>query len=222
MNGIFYFGAPARETQVVAPELSAKGLHLLKSTPYQAYPTVIQERTTPSYDLYRAYFPAAALAATQNKYTYANSAYLFVKDVIPTKVSLFCNTPTIIWNYPAGEKGPEEVSAIKDRYNAVETVAQGRPALMATLRTDQARSLMESSPNTKTPSNLTTMNIHSYKVYLLLHRILHLFLCVHQYPLVSEGSPESNPIYKSGVEVMPEHMNEVVYGKVRLITRVRT
>jgi hypothetical protein len=214
MSSIYYFGAPTKDGQVVSSELTSKGISLLRSSPSATFPLIHREYTTPNYELYTAYFPSAAHGALNKIYTYANAKARFRPTTIPSQLSSFCRLPSIVWNYPKNEKTPDQISVVRERYNAVETVAQGRPALQAILRPDQARSLMETSPSINTPATASCINLSAYRTYLLLHRIAHVFLSVHQYALISENKSVSNNHFKKGVEIMSNDVDTITYNKV--------
>jgi hypothetical protein len=202
MNGIIYFGAQPSNTQTVSQELSSRGINLLRSTPSQGCPQVIREVSSASYTLYENFFPKALEAALQNKYMHFDTkGPSYCQMDLPKNNSAFQRTPPIVWNYPGKDKTPEAISQIRDRYDAVETVSQGRPALMAILRPDQVATLLESNPSKTTPASLTAINISAYQGYLILHRLAHLYLCVNQYSLMSEGVDSESEFYQKAYQI---------------------
>lgn len=204
MSGIFYFGAPPKGSQVVSSELLSRGINLLRSEPCQVAPHVAPHYANPNYQLYVANLNAAAQAAVKNEYTHIGGSSRYNVGLIPKEVAPFYGDPQIIWSFPSG-RTPEQVSSVRDRFNAVETVSQGKPALTATLSVAQVKSLCEDhSPVETTPSSLTAMNIQGFRTYRFLHRVAHFFSFLQQYPLISSTTNTTTTYFQSAFQLLAD------------------
>jgi len=198
-NAVLYCGAPTKGNQSVSEEVRSRGINLLRSTPTASYPEVISDVYHFQYLNYRNHFAAACKAAITDKYVYLNDASKFF--YLPTTtLPTFHRLGNIIWNFDRGVAS-ETLSSIRERYNAVETMAQGKPAFCATLTYTQLTSLCkEYKPNDKTPASTTTMNISGARGYKQLSQIADLFLRVHQYPLMPTDKTKSS-YFKDALQV---------------------
>lgn len=190
MSSIIYLGQVPSSSQVVAPDLSSKGINLVRAAPGEMNLVGLRTYDHPSYVNYCDNFALAVKSVMTNrvldgedKTTY----YTFKgKDLPP-----FCVRPDIIWTY--GDAKPEEfLNQIKSKFGAYETTAGGKPALCANLSRNQVAELIKStSPLESTDFSMSHMNIRGYKVYVKLMTILHAFCKIHQYALTMEDTTAS-------------------------------
>jgi len=189
-SAAIYYGAPASRNQQVSEELKSRGINLLRSSPAEAFPDVDRHVNTLQYQNYFNNLGAAFDAAINDKYIYLKTQ---VHYFVPTTTfnPPYMRTPTIVWNYGRGVT-PDNLSSIRERFHAIETVAKGQPALMATLSPTQVRDLLhDTAPSQITAASTTTINIGAYRMYLRLHKLADLFFRVHQYPLSADGKTQS-------------------------------
>jgi hypothetical protein len=201
-SAVIYYGAPTKAGQVVSEEVRSRGINLLRSSPSESYPEVIRVFNTPQYVNYINNLGAAFEAAVRNVYIHPkDSTHYWVPS--RTTTPPFMRTPTIVWNYTR-QVAPDSLSQIRDRFEASETVAQGKPALVSPLSLRQVQDLVkDTSPNDKTPSSTTTINIDSYRAYVKLNQLADLFLRVHQYPLLAAEDDEDQTSYFRNSLMLP-------------------
>jgi glutamate 5-kinase len=148
---------------------------------------------------------------TYCKFEHKGPSYCSVD--LPKNNSRFQRTPPIVWSYPGQNKTPDSISQIRDRYNAVETVSQGKPALSAVLRPDQIATLIkDTSPSKTTPATLTSLNISAYQGYLILHRLAHLYLTINQYSLLAEGIDRTSDFYQKAFQIDLREIQKTTIG----------
>jgi len=178
MSSIIYLGKIPKATQVVSADLQERGISLLKAAPSDVKANVYPFDILPNYALYKHHLaPFIRAAETKEAQSLNNPYYLFTNKTTP---SFFVN-PLVVWNYNTPQSA-ERRDYIKSVYRAKDTLARGKPALMATLTVDSLRSLLlEDNPIQTTASNATSMNIAAYKIYLLLHRLYETVVSTHQY-----------------------------------------
>lgn len=209
-NAVVYYGAPTSQRQTVSDEVSSRGLNLTRSTPSASRPIVTKKFVTTSYLNYVGRLGAAFKAAELNQWIKPGSKQFFYKSA-RTTTTPFMRTPVVVWNYDR-TKTPDDLSRIRERFDAVESVSRGKPSFAAKLSPDRMKTLVqETSPNDKTPASTTTINIDAYRVYVFLHRLADLCLRVHQYPLVAwsaigDGSLEKH--YKESFQVKEEDLKK--------------
>lgn len=204
MNAVIYYGVPVGSAQTVSEEVRSKGLNLLRSTPAMAQPIVTRKFTTVSYLSYVGQLGAAIKAAELNQWIRPEKTtyyYLSQRHTVPP----FMRAPVVVWNY-SSSKTPEEISRVRERFDALESVAKGKPALTAVLSVDRVKTLVEETdPNDITPSSTTSINISTYRAYIILHKLIDLVLRVHQYPLTDFGGNLYN-YYLDSMQVEEKHM----------------
>lgn len=199
-NATIYYGAPTKAGQSVSAEVRSRGLNLLRSSPTDAFPTFFRSINTIQYINYTENLGAAFQAAIEDKYVYVKQTRHFYKPA-RSSATVFMRPPTIVWNY-ADKMSPDSLSSLKERFNAAESVAQGKPALIATLSLSQIKSLVDdTNPNDKTPASTTTINIGAARVYLRLHRLADLFLRTHQYPLSLKQQDGQHNYFRDAFEL---------------------
>jgi hypothetical protein len=200
MSAVIYYGAPTKAGQTVSEEVKSRNINLLRSSPTEAYPLVTRDVTTLQYLNYCNNFPGAVRSAMDNVFVNMGfKTHYYVPNHKTTPP--FMRTPNIIWNYDrAMESGG--LSGIKERFNACETVAQGKPAFMATLSPSQVGGLIkDTAPLLITPTSTTTLNISSYQSYLRLHRLADLFLRIHQYALTTDSTKGQSSFYENSLQI---------------------
>jgi len=187
MTSLVYFGSVPSSGQIVSSDVSARGLNLVREQPHKLHFVGWRDFTHPSYEMYLSTLPAALKAARENTVVTVKDRKFFYNYPGRTPPPYMKN-PVIVWSY--GERKPTEFfDTMKDKFNAMETVANGKPALRATLSRAQTADLISStSPLQTIEANNTTMNIASFKVYLRLHALAHSLLRMHQYALTPSAS----------------------------------
>lgn len=200
MSGIIYYGAPVSGNQSVSEELRSRGINLLRSTPFQAFPLFTISKTTLQYQLYTQNLSSAFEAAIKNKYIIKqNNTRYYEPEAFFTPSVM--RVPSIIWDYGKQIDGGN-LSAIKERFEALDTQAKGKPALQAFLTPTQVKSLIDdTNPMTKTPCTTTAINIEAYRIYIRLHKLADLFLRVHQYALFPEDIDAQSNYFARSFEV---------------------
>jgi hypothetical protein len=172
--------------------------------------------TTPQYETFCASFAMAVQSAVEGKPIRAsfNKGYYSMTHKGTTP---FMRTPTIIWHYDI-KKDDAFISNIKDRFNAVETIAKKTPALASPITFTQAANLIkDTSPSLTTPASTTVINLQAYQIYIKLHRLADMFLRITQYPLVTGTHSEQN-LLKNFValeSIDPTNFNKLGGNNVR-------
>jgi hypothetical protein len=201
MSAIIYYGAPTKAGQTVSEEVKARKINLLRSTPTEAFPLVTRDINTIQYLNYCNNFPAAVQAAITNVFLNVGWTTHYYSINFHKTTPPFMRIPNIVWSYDRGI-ATEGLSGIKERFNACETVAQGKPAFMATLSPAQVGALVkDTEPLLTTPASTTTINISSYQVYLRLHRLADLFFRIHQYPLSDDSTVGQNKYFSDSLQI---------------------
>jgi hypothetical protein len=196
MSAIIYYGAPVTGNQTVSEELRARGINLLRSTPYQAFPLFTLAKTTTQYQLYIQNLPSAFEAAISNTFVLTQNPLRYYE---PTTLFAppFMRTPSVIWDYGKVIEGGN-LSAIKERFGALDSQAKGKPALQAFLSPTQVKSLIDdTNPMTKTPCTTTAINIEAYRIYIRLYKLADLYCRVTQYALFPTETGDNQSTYFS-------------------------
>lgn len=99
---------------------------------------------------------------------------------------VFFRRPMLVWSYGA-RLTAESIDALKDRYNAEETVIKGKPGFMAELDHEEVIKLIGETPSPieTTPSNNNCMNIKGYRAYIGVHRMYDAIMRTNQYPYMN-------------------------------------
>jgi hypothetical protein len=201
MSAVIYYGAPTKAGQTVSEEVKARKINLLRSNPTEAFPLVTRDISTIQYLNYCNNFPAAVKAAIDNIFLTVGWVTYYYPINFHKTTPPFMRIPNIVWNYDRSV-ATEGLSGIKERFNACETVAQGKPAFMATLSPTQVGNLVkDTEPYTKTPASTTTINISTYQTYLRLHRLADLFFKIHQYPLSDDASVGQHRFFNESIQI---------------------
>jgi hypothetical protein len=217
MSSIIHYGAPLTGNQTVSEELRSRGINLLRSTPYQAFPLFTLSKTTMQYQLYTQNLATAFEAAIKNRFILASNVIRYYE---PTTLfaPVFMRTPSVIWDYGKAIEGGN-LSSIKERFNASDSQAKGKPALQAFLTPKQVKDLIDdTNPMTKTPSTTTAINIEAYRMYVRLHKLADLFLRCHQYALFPANEGEQDNYFKKAFEVRTTDIEKNL-REVRIATR---
>lgn len=218
-TSIIYYGAPVKGTQVVSEELKARGINLLRSSPYVIGTVGIRLANAPSYDNYLENIASSLQSAETDTMVPVIGSdrpfYPFTHKSTP----VFTRDPAILWSYEkTPTSAPDQLDTIRDRFNASETTAHGKPAFMATLTSVQVRELVSStSPSETTPASTTAINIQAYKVYLLLHRVFDAFMRMHQYPLVQHGQDSLSELFRQAINLEASTVEKIKDAQVRVI-----
>jgi len=187
MSSLVYFGSKPSSNALVSEEHRSRGINLCRAVPGSLNIVGTKDFTHPAYELFIDYLPLAVKTCCTGTAQEINNKSPFY--AFPGKqVASFCRDPRVVWTYE--EKKPGDfIDAQKARFNANETTAGGKPALLSTLSVQQMRDLIkDTSPYTATPISVNTMNISGYVVYRHLHALAHSLCRIFQYALTDKAS----------------------------------
>jgi len=201
MTSAVFLGVPPKSSQVVSAELKSRGIPLLRAAPSEVKPLILSN-APPNYGIYKHSLSSFVRAAETGTAVLMSDPYhLFSWRQIPS----FAKHPRVVWNFNT-PPAPESRDHMKQLFDADDTIAKGKPALVAVMSTKSVQDLVtQFNPVQTTPGSTSSINIQAYKQYLLLHRLFDTVCRTHQYAYnmkefdqrqveIDEQSLESNTI----------------------------
>jgi len=189
MSSLIYLGVSPPSGQIVSETIRQRGLNLLREAPCNLSVTSSRDVTTVAYERYLANVGAALQSAIEGKtisISFDTVFYAFNKTELPP----FYRNPAVYWTY-SEKKSADFTDKVKERFNARETICDGKVAYFANLTRDQARNLcLEQLPNQTLKRSSLYLDLASFRVVLKLYALFWAVAKLQQYPLCStDGTP---------------------------------
>lgn len=187
MSSLIYLGVPPSSGQLVSESIRQRGLSLLREAPCNLSLTASRDVTTVGYERYLGNLGAALLSAIEKKpvtITQEIAYYAFSGTDLPP----FYRGPQVYWRFSEKKSG-DFLERMKERFNARETVADGKVAFFSTPTRAQARALVgEYSAMQVLPRSSLYLDLNSFRVSLKLYSLFWAIARLQQYPLCSSDT----------------------------------
>lgn len=177
MPSIVYLGHLPKASQAVSTDLKSRGIPLLKAAPSDFKPLILSN-SPPTYGVYKHSLSSYIRAAETGTHVLLSDPYhQFGNTALPP----FMKNPSIVFSFDTAPTS-ESRDALKATFSAEDTLVKGKPALKAELTLESVRSLISQyNPIQTTAGTTSSMNLFSYKQYILLHRLFDTLCKTHQY-----------------------------------------
>lgn len=193
MSNIYIrFGAEPSQTQVVAPELVERNIHMIRREPsavqVQGGATTIQ----PNFSIYKAFLPSFMYSIARGGDVHVRTgATMFPGLALPTyhtRLPIAFPDLLVHWNINIAEEVRDEMRSKGWR----DTMTKGKTAMVKDRPTiEDAVYAKSKGCKPDTPTGENSMNLNSFRSALKICDILALFLRLHQYPAFVDDDHES-------------------------------
>lgn len=194
----FYLGDLPKVNQTVPASLSDKAINLVPTPPGKLPVIVTNTNYQPNHDIFVRNLPAFVRAAATGVHVQISRKWLpLERAFLPDCAKI----PQVCWSYPS-RVSSDYVNGLRGFIpNLQETVIKGKPALIAPLTTDMVKRVVQDGALQTTPSNLTSININSYRAYLNAYKIIDAILRTNQYACRTSGAARQIPAFDERIHL---------------------